>query len=119
MTFNWDGSKYTSVSRLQAEIGESLIEALHIQSHESVLDIGCGVGNLTLKLAAMAEKGFVLGIDPSPSMLEKAREMASRHGLPNLDFQVMGAAEINFQARFDVVFSNSEGQADVPGDSEV
>ncbi|MDA8090609.1 MAG: methyltransferase domain-containing protein [Nitrospiraceae bacterium] len=101
MTFNWDASKYASLAGLQAEAGERLIKALRIQSHESVLDIGCGVGNLTLKLAALAREGLVLGIDASPSMIEKAKELAKRSNRRNIEFQVMGLAQAGFQGRFD------------------
>ncbi len=107
MTFNWDASKYASLACLQAEAGERLIKALRIQRHESVLDIGCGVGNLTLKLAALAREGLVLGIDASPSMIEKAKVMAGRSNRRNIEFQVVSIAQAGFQGRFDVVFSNS------------
>ncbi|MDA8327259.1 MAG: methyltransferase domain-containing protein [Nitrospiraceae bacterium] len=107
MTFDWDASKYSKLAALQAEAGERLINALCIQNHDSILDIGCGVGNLTLKLAALVEEGFVLGIDASPPMIEKAKELAGQSNQRNIEFQVMSMAQTNFQGRFDVVFSNS------------
>ncbi len=107
MTFDWDASKYSKLAALQAEAGERLINALCIQNHDSILDIGCGVGNLTLKLAALAGEGLVLGIDASPSMIEKAKELTRRSNRRNIEFRVMSIAQAGFQVRFDVVFSNS------------
>lgn len=107
MTFNWDASKYAALAGLQAEAGERLIKALRIQSHESVLDIGCGIGNLTLKLASLAGEGFVLGIDASPSMIGKAKELAGGSNCRNVEFQVTNITEAALQTQFDIVFSNS------------
>ncbi|MDA8163175.1 MAG: hypothetical protein M0022_09785 [Desulfobacteraceae bacterium] len=48
-----NGSKYASSSSLQAKIGESLIGALHIQSHES--------GQPPMENVAFQEKAFSKG----------------------------------------------------------
>ena len=47
MTFDWDASKYASISDLQAEMGQMLIDNIQLQPHYKILDIGCGVGNLS------------------------------------------------------------------------
>jgi len=44
---------------------------------DRVLDVGCGTGYLTRRLAAATwPKGSALGIDPSPSILDHARRVA-------------------------------------------
>ena len=47
------------------------IEALDIKAGERILDIGCGTGFLTCEMASIVgEKGYVLGLDLSSSMVE-------------------------------------------------
>jgi cyclopropane fatty-acyl-phospholipid synthase-like methyltransferase len=42
-----------------------------------VLKIGCGTGAICRQLAARPEVGEVLGVDPSPILLAKGRELAA------------------------------------------
>ena len=105
MTFNWDVSRYATFSNLQAEPGYLLMDALHLQSCERVLDLGCGIGNLTFDLASRCREGFVLGIDASASMINQAQTRAK--GISNIEFRVLDATQIEFQQEFDAVFSNS------------
>jgi arsenite methyltransferase len=49
-----------------------------------VLEIGCGTGAISRALAARAEIGEVVGCDPSPRLLARARELAA--GLDGLSF---------------------------------
>jgi trans-aconitate methyltransferase len=105
MNFDWDASKYASISDLQAEMGQMLIDKLQFQTHYRILDIGCGVGNLTIELAFRCNQGSVLGIDASSSMIEQAKTQAS--DVSNIEFRVLDAEHIQFQQEFDVVFSNS------------
>ncbi|NOY86996.1 MAG: methyltransferase domain-containing protein [Deltaproteobacteria bacterium] len=105
MVFDWDGSKYAAISDLQAEVGKTLINTVRLQPHYKILDIGCGVGNLTAELASRCNQGFVLGIDASSSMINQAKAHAA--GTSNIEFLVLDAENIQFQHEFDVVFSNS------------
>lgn len=47
-----------------------------VRDTDSILDIGCGTGKLTIELARFASKGSVTGIDPSQEMLQKAKEVS-------------------------------------------
>lgn len=105
MVFDWDASKYAAISDLQAEAGHLLVNILQPQSHEKVLDLGCGIGNLTSALASRCKEGFVVGIDASASMISRAQESAK--DFPNIEFRVLDATAIRFQREFDAVFSNS------------
>jgi trans-aconitate methyltransferase len=105
MNFDWDSSKYATISDLQAEVGQTLVDALQIKPNEKILDIGCGIGNLTIGLASQCNQGFVLGIDASPSMIHQAQMQST--GLANVEFHVLDAEHIQFQQEFDGVFSNS------------
>lgn len=68
-----------------------------------VLDVGCGTGNFSVKLA---EKGCVVtGIDISDQMLKKAAAKAAKAGL-NIDFHNMDIYNLAFgNNTFDGVFS--------------
>jgi ubiquinone/menaquinone biosynthesis C-methylase UbiE len=58
-----------------------------------VLDIGCGVGNLSLLAAEMVgPKGSVLGVDRAPDPLERAQALADGRGMTHVQFR-LGAIE--------------------------
>lgn len=54
------------------------IKALGIESHDLVLDVGCGHGRSLGALAARAPKGQVTGIDPSRLMIDIATQRNRR-----------------------------------------
>ena len=103
----WDTSQYARTSNLQAGVAANLIHDLEIKPHESVLDLGCGLGNLTMDIATIAKKGQVLGIDTSPSMIGQAQKNLLLRRLSNVKFQGISATELRADSQFDVVFSNS------------
>lgn len=104
---SWNSAQYEKTSELQSAVAVDLIEDLQIKPYENVLDVGCGIGNITMKIASLAFNGQVLGIDASPPMIEKARENLRPSNAGTIRFQVMGAEELQFDKEFDVVFSNS------------
>lgn len=85
---------------------EHLFAAAAIGQNDRVLDIGCGNGETTRRAARQAVGGSVVGIDLSPSLLDRARDISRREGLTNVRFD-QGDAEIHpFPAGgFDVAIS--------------
>ncbi|HHT98357.1 MAG TPA: class I SAM-dependent methyltransferase [Clostridiales bacterium] len=68
-----------------------------------ILDVGCGTGNFSIKLAEMGCK--VIAIDQSKEMLEKARQKSEIKGL-DIEFICMDVYNIDFpDEEFDGVFS--------------
>src|SRR5690242_20392010 len=62
-----------------------LLDCLRLSGGESVLEIGCGTGAVTLPLAqAVGERGRVLAIDISEPMLEVARKRVGESGMHNV-----------------------------------
>ncbi|MEJ2131438.1 MAG: class I SAM-dependent methyltransferase [Gammaproteobacteria bacterium] len=57
---------------------ESRIADADVQSGARVLEIGCGTGNLTLLLKRMHADVEVVGLDPDPKALARARRKAER-----------------------------------------
>jgi ubiquinone/menaquinone biosynthesis C-methylase UbiE len=85
---------------------QALIAAAGVQPGQRVLDVGCGTGYFARLLArAVGPEGLVVGIDPSPEMIN----YASRKAGPtrNCQFQVGTAEALEFPAEhFDVVVSS-------------
>jgi trans-aconitate methyltransferase len=99
----FDGEKYRQASTHQKEWGMKLIAELSLTGRERILDLGCGDGALTAQLAARVPKGFVVGIDSAPSMIAAATHQAR----PNLKFELLDMRQLDYDEKFDVVFSNS------------
>lgn len=63
---------YTQYRRgYPAPVIDLLVEAMDLSPADTVLDLGCGTGQLTIPLAGRV--GRMLGVDPEPDMLELAR----------------------------------------------
>ena len=103
MTHEFDGKKYERASAHQRQWGAELIAELNLAGSEHVLDLGCGDGTLTAQIAALLPDGRVLGIDASQGMIDTARPKQCH----NLHFLLMDIDDLDFVARFDVVFSNA------------
>ncbi|MEM7076508.1 MAG: methyltransferase domain-containing protein [Pseudomonadota bacterium] len=82
----------------------AVVPKLPITPGMSVLDVGCGWGDMSIQVADMAgPAGRVVGIDCVDAFLEAAREDAAAAGLSNITFQ-RGDAEIALpEAEFDYV----------------
>jgi ubiquinone/menaquinone biosynthesis C-methylase UbiE len=83
---------------------ELTVQLAQINPGDSVLDVGCGTGAVTIpaKLRAGAN-GQVAGIDPAPEMIDTARCKAVKAGL-EIDFRVGVIEGLPFpDSSFDVV----------------
>jgi trans-aconitate methyltransferase len=96
----WDSGLYDNKHDFVAEYGRGLLEYVPQNSAQRILDIGCGTGTLTAQLAERC--AYVLGIDSSPEMIEKARGQ-----FPHIDFQVVDALALPYDHEWDVAFSNA------------
>ncbi len=54
----------------------------YIKKADHILDVGCGPGTITTDLARYANEGTVIGIDISPYVIKKARELAAEASVP-------------------------------------
>ena len=71
-----------------AEVIDALEARFGLSQRDTVLDLGCGTGLLTIPLAPRS--GLVIGMDPEPDMLAAARQAATRAGAENA-LWVLGA----------------------------
>lgn len=86
---------------LHDRVAAKLVEVAAPKRGEAVLDVGCGTGLVTHRLAqAVGTRGSVVGIDLSARMLDLAR----RRSRPNTTFMAMAAERMVFRERsFDLV----------------
>ena len=86
---------------------EQTIALAHLVPGKSVLEVGCGTGEIALRAKARSgPSGSVAGIDPSPEMIAVARQKAARAKL-DVDYRVATVEALPFaDATFDVVLSS-------------
>ncbi len=99
----WNPQTYLQNSHMQFSIGEIAIKKLNPRLNESILDVGCGIGNLTTKIAEKTVFGKIVGIDIDKNMISYAKETNT---LKNLSYTQIDGIEIAFHNEFDAVFSN-------------
>ena len=97
---HWNPTLYDDKHNFVANYGEDVVQLLAPQNGERVLDIGCGTGYLTNLIAKAGAR--VIGIDSSPSMVQRAQAV-----YPDLDFRILSATDFHFETLFDAVFSNA------------
>ena len=103
----WSAADYASNSSVQQTWARELIARLKLCGDERILDVGCGDGKVTAEIARSLPHGSAVGVDASPQMIEFAGKTFPPKKNPNLEFYVMDARHIEFQRRFDLVFSNA------------
>ncbi len=105
--YQWNAEEYRSSSANQKKWALELLSKLDLKGNESVLDIGCGDGEITAAIAQRVPRGFVVGIDSSRDMIELATKHFPPARCPNLTFILKDARHLNFDEEFDAVFSNA------------
>jgi SAM-dependent methyltransferase len=94
----WAADSYDRNARFVSDLGGEILSWLAPKAGERILDLGCGDGALTEKLAASGAS--VLGVDTSASLLEAARARG-------LDVREADGHALPFDHQFDAVFSNA------------
>jgi trans-aconitate methyltransferase len=94
----WNPENYAKNACFVSALAKPLLELLNPKSGELVLDLGCGDGVLTEKIAGCG--GTVYGIDASSAQLKAAKKKG-------LQVLVMDGQQLSFKPAFDAVFSNA------------
>ncbi len=97
---DWNSQVYDAKHDFVAEYGKGLLEYVPRNAQQTILDLGCGTGTLTIRLADLCSR--VVGIDCSQSMIDTAK----RH-FDTLEFFVCDALALPFEHEFNLVFSNA------------
>ncbi len=96
----WNSTLYDKSHDFVSKYGEGILSYLNPKPSETILDLGCGTGDLTKKISLSGAR--VIGVDSSPDMIAKAKLK-----FPELEFFQMDARELKFDHLFDAIFSNA------------
>jgi trans-aconitate methyltransferase len=94
----WKADRYAQHAHFVPALGAPVLELLKPRAGERILDLGCGDGVLTEKIAAAG--AVVVGVDAAADMIAAA----ARRGL---DARMMNGGALDFSSEFDAVFSNA------------
>jgi SAM-dependent methyltransferase len=109
----WDGVLFDRFVKFREIVtnglgahGEAALAAHPPRPGERVLDIGCGFGDASQRIAGLVgESGSVLGVDVAPRFIEAARAEAEQAGASNVEFAVRDVEVTRFDDRFDYAFA--------------
>ncbi len=101
---DWNSNQYLKFKKERTQPSIDLADRIDIDKPKRIIDIGCGPGNSTAVLKEKYPNAYILGVDFSSNMIEKAR---SEH--PDIDFMLFDASKDfdKLEGKFDIVFSNA------------
>jgi trans-aconitate methyltransferase len=97
-TQTWNAAEYAKNARFVSDLGAPVLELLAPKPKECILDLGCGDGVLTKKIADLGAS--VVGLDSSPDFCAAARRLG-------LEVVESNTFDMTFSREFDAVFSNA------------
>jgi trans-aconitate 2-methyltransferase len=97
----WNPDQYHKFQMERSAPFNDLLKLVDVRSHLKAVDLGCGTGELTQRLADSLPESEVLGLDNSPQMLAKANSV--KHA--GLTFELGDQASLS--GSWDMIFSNA------------
>jgi trans-aconitate 2-methyltransferase len=97
----WDPEQYEQFKQERFAPFDDLCRLIRVRPAMEVVDLGCGTGELTARLAALLPASRVTGIDTSAAMLARAGALAT----PALRFRQEAIASLD--GSWDLIFSNA------------
>jgi trans-aconitate methyltransferase len=94
----WHPDVYAKNARFVSDLGQPVVDLLAPRPGERILDLGCGDGVLTRRIADLGCE--IVGVDSSAALVDAARAIG-------LDVRLLDAEALNFGPEFDAVFSNA------------
>ena len=97
---DWNPALYQAKHAFVWQGGAGILDWLAPEGGERIVDLGCGTGELTAKIAQSGAR--VLGLDASPEMVAGAEKQ-----FPTLEFRVADATTFELAEQANAVFSNA------------
>ena len=97
----WNPDQYLTFQQQHFAPFDDLVQLVHGSKGMRVVDLGCGTGELTRRLADMLPNSDVLGVDASSEMLVRAQEQAC----PGLRFEQARIEDTD--GHWDLIFSHA------------
>lgn len=123
LRFRLSVPSFFQINREQTEVlyGRA-VEFAGLTGQETVLDLYCGIGTISLAMAQKA--GEVIGAEIVPEAIEDAKENAARNGMSNADFFCGDAGEIAYKlgaegVRPDVICVDPPRKGLAPGVTDI
>jgi SAM-dependent methyltransferase len=109
----WDGPLYDRFVRFREIVttglgahGEEALRLFGPAPGQRVLDVGCGFGDTTQRIAGLVgPEGRAVGVDAAARFIEAARQEAAAAGCANASFLVADVQTTPFEDEFDLAFS--------------
>jgi demethylmenaquinone methyltransferase/2-methoxy-6-polyprenyl-1,4-benzoquinol methylase len=93
---------YGAVAPLNRRLREEAVRGLALKAGDTVLDIGCGTGlSFDLLQRRIGPTGRLIGVELSPHMLMRARELVADRGWSNVTLLEASADEAEIDAQAD------------------
>jgi trans-aconitate 2-methyltransferase len=105
MSMPWNPAQYLEFADARLRPALDLLARIGLERPRTIVDLGCGTGNVTRLLAARWPDARIVGIDSSPAMLQEAR--AATQDDPRCMFVAADVAQWQPVAPVDLVYSNA------------
>ncbi len=99
---DWCAKDYAIGSYIQSTVSDMYLPAIQIPSGSNVLDLGCGDGSYSMKLAEKNPTSAFWGLDRSESMLKLAKNRTPKN---SIIFEQGDVTTMKYHAQFDYVVS--------------
>lgn len=97
---DWNSNLYLKFKQQRTQPAIDLVSRIHTLTPNKIVDLGCGPGNSTAVLHSAFPNAYILGIDNSQNMIDKAKEEHSE-----LSFRLCDAHGLD--GGYDLIFSNA------------
>jgi ubiquinone/menaquinone biosynthesis C-methylase UbiE len=109
----WDGPLYDRFVRFRDIVtsglgahGERALELFPAMPGQKVLDIGCGFGDTTQRIAGMVgPQGEAVGVDAAANFIDTAQRETAELGIDNARFEVVDVQSGSLGGPYDMAFS--------------
>ena len=101
----WNPAQYLEFADARLRPALDLIARIQLDSPQTIVDLGCGTGNVSRLLSERWPQARIIGVDSSPAMLREAR--AATGGDPRFTFDTADLAEWQPDTPVDLVYSNA------------